>query len=98
MALAVVGLLVARERRNLESIANRKPLAAAAGLKVDDVQVDHELVSSFEVVATLPGGQPVRFRCRQWKDQLVVTDKSSGVEIEQDSPLVEVVPVRLETY
>jgi hypothetical protein len=98
MALAVVGILIGQGKFNLESIANKKPLAAAYELKADDVQVDHELVSSFDVVATLPGGQPVRFRCRQWKDQLVVTDKSRGVEIEQDSPRVEVVPVRFETY
>jgi hypothetical protein len=98
MAVAVVGLLLARGKFNSESIADKKPLVAAYGLKADDVQVDQELVSSFDVVATLPGGQPVRFRCRQWKDQLVVTDKSRGVEIEQNSPRVEVVPVRFETY
>jgi hypothetical protein len=74
------------------------PAAAASGLMADDVKVDEELVSSFDVVATLPGGEPVRFRCRQWKDQLVVTDSNHGVEIEQNSPRVEVVPVRFETY
>jgi hypothetical protein len=76
----------------------KKPLAAAYGLKADDVQVDQELVSSFEVVATLPGGEPVRFRCRKWEDQWVITDTNRGVEIEQSSPRVEVVPVRFETY
>jgi len=98
MALVVVGLLASLGKVNLESIATKKPLAAAYGLKADNVQVDHELVSSFDVVATLPGGEPVRFRCRQWKDQLLVTDKSSGVEIEQNSPRIEVMPVRFETY
>jgi hypothetical protein len=98
MALVVVGLIVSLRHVNLHSIAQQKPLAAAYGLKADNVQVDHELVSSFDVVATLPGGEPVRFRCRQWKDQLLVTDKSSGVEIEQNSPRIEVVPVRFETY
>ena len=98
MALVVVGLIVWKGKVDPQSTADKKPLAVAAGWKADDVQVDHELVNSFDVVATLPGGFPVRFRCRQWKDQLVVTDKSRGVEIEQDSPLVEVVPVRFETY
>jgi len=98
MAAAVVGLMVGKGKVDLQSIATKKPLAVAGGLKVDDVQVDHELVNSFDVVATLPGGLPVRFRCRQWKDQLVVTDRSRGVEVQQDSPLVEVVPVRFETY
>ena len=74
------------------------PLAAAGGLKADDVQVDQELVSSFDVVAKLPGGQPVRFRCREMRDQLKVSDKVRGVEIETSSPRVEVTPVRFETY
>jgi hypothetical protein len=98
MAAAVVGLMVGKGKVDLQSIANKKPMAVADGLKANDVRVDHELVNSFDVVATMPDGLPVRFRCRQWKDQLVVTDKSRGVEIQQDSPLVEVVPVRFETY
>jgi hypothetical protein len=97
-ALAVAALLLGREKWNLPDTIDKKPLVAVTGLKPDDVQVDQELVSSFDVVATLPGGEPVRFRCRQWKDQLVVTDKSSGVEIVQNNPHVEVVPVRFETY
>jgi hypothetical protein len=60
--------------------------------------VNHELVSYFDVVATLPGGQPVRFRCRETKDQWIATDKVRGVEIEESSPRVEVIPVRFETY
>lgn len=98
MALAAAGLLVGRAHFNPASSAEKKPLAAAYGLKADGVQVDEELVSSFDVVARLPGGEPVRFRCRKWRDQWVVTDKARGVEIEQSSPRVEVVPVRFETY
>jgi len=98
VAAAVVGLMVGKGKVDLQSIANKKPLAVTGGLKMHDVEVDHDLVNSFDVVATLPGGLPVRFRCRQWKDQLLVTDKSRGVEVQQDSPLVEVVPVRFETY
>jgi hypothetical protein len=96
--LAVVALLIAQLKFNPESSMNQKSLAVANGLKVDDVQVDQELVSSFDVVAKLPSGEPVRFRCQKWKDQLVVTDRNRGVEIEQSSPRVEVVPVRFETY
>lgn len=98
MAMAVAGLLVARANLHSGSAVEKKPPAAAYGLKADDVQVDQELVSSFDVVAKLPGGEPVRFRCRQWRDQWVVTDKNHGVEIEQSNPRVEVVPVRFETY
>jgi hypothetical protein len=95
---AVVGLLLVRANLTPRSSVKGQPLAAATGLKADDVQVDEELVSSFEVVAKLPGGQPVRFRCRQWRDQLVVIDNHRGVEIQESSPRVEVVPVRFETY
>jgi hypothetical protein len=56
------------------------------------------LVASFDVVATLPGGQPVRFRCRQMKDEWVVTDTRRGVEIDENRPSVEVTPLRFETY
>ena len=98
MAVAVAGLLVGRAHFNPASSAGKKPLAASYGLKADGVQVDQELVSSFDVVARLPGGEPVRFRCRKWRDQWVVTDKDRGVEIEQSNPRVEVVPVRFETY
>ena len=76
-----------------------QPYKSAHGLHVaDDVKVDHELVTSFDVVATLPDGQPVRFRCLRWNDQMIVTDKRSGLEIEQSNPRVVVTPVRFETY
>jgi hypothetical protein len=88
LVVAVVGLL----------LAERGTPAAAHPMKADDVRVDEELVSSFDVVAKLPGGEPVRFRCHKWRDQWSVTDTNRGLEIVQDSPRVEVVPVRFETY
>jgi len=98
MAMAAAGLLVFLVNFTPGSSLKKQSLAAASGFKADDVQVDEELVSSFDVVALLPGGEPVRFRCRRWRDQLVVTDKDHGVKIEQSNPRVEVVPVRFETY
>ena len=75
------------------------PVAKGApALKADNVQIDQELLSAFDTVARLPSGEPVRFRCRTWMDQVVVTDKQRGVVIEQRTPRVEVVPVRFETY
>ena len=97
-AVAVAGLLVVRAHFRAGSIVAKAPVAATFGLKADDVHVNQELVSSFDVVAKLPGGEPVRFHCRKWNDQLVVTDPNDGVEVEQNSPRVEVVPVRFETY
>jgi hypothetical protein len=71
---------------------------AAYGLKVDKLSVDQELVSSFDVVAQLPDGVPVRFRCQKWQDQWIASDTNHGVQIEQNNPRVEVTPVRFETY
>ena len=76
----------------------RNPAATAAALKADDVQIAHELVSSFDAVARLPSGEPVRFRCRQWMDQVVFSDKDRGIAVEERRPRVEVIPVRFETY
>jgi hypothetical protein len=98
VAVTVAGLLVPRAKLPPGRSAEKKRAAAAYGLQANDVQVDQELVSSYDVVAKLPGGEPVRFRCRAWRDQWSVTDTNRGVEIVQESPRVEVVPVRFETY
>jgi hypothetical protein len=67
-------------------------------LRADDVKIDQRLVSSFDAVARLPGGEPVRFRCENWMDQTVVSDKSRGLVVENSRPRFEVVPVGFETY
>jgi hypothetical protein len=67
-------------------------------LKADSVQIDEQLVGAFDAVGRLPNGEPVRFHCREWMDNVVLRDKTRGVVIEQRSPRVEVVPVRFETY
>jgi hypothetical protein len=73
-------------------------LAAAHGIKADAVQVGHSLIASFDTVAQMPDGEPVRFHCRQWEDELVVHDQANGVSIMQSTPRMEVVPVRFETF
>jgi hypothetical protein len=98
LAASAVGLLVARPKSHSESPSNKVVVAATHMPKADEVQLDQELVSTFDVVAKLPGGEPVRFRCRKWNDHLVVTDTNRGVEIVQNSPRMEVVPMRFETY
>jgi hypothetical protein len=67
-------------------------------LKADDVKIDQRLVSSFDAVARLPGGEPVRFRCENWMDQVVLSDKSRGLVVENRKPRVEVVAMGYETY
>jgi hypothetical protein len=64
----------------------------------DFVRVDRALVASFEAVAELPDGVPVRFRCRKWMDEVQMKDESRGLVIEERIPRLEVVPVGLETY
>jgi hypothetical protein len=67
-------------------------------LKADDVQIDRRLVASFDAVARLPDGAPLRVRCREWADKVVVVDSGNGVVIEQTQPRLEVVPVDFEVY
>jgi hypothetical protein len=71
---------------------------ASQSFKADGVQINRELVSSFDAVARLPTGEPIRFRCRKWMDRVVLEDKRRGLVIQQSSPRVEVLPVRFETY
>jgi hypothetical protein len=75
------------------SVAQARP-----GLKADNVEIDRKLLTSFDAVARLPGGEPVRFRCREWVDQVVLRDSRRGVVVEQRTPHLEVVPVGFETY
>jgi hypothetical protein len=72
--------------------------SAITPVRADDVQIDQQLVSTFDAVAPLPSGEPVRFRCRQWMDEVVLRDSRRGVEVTRRVPRVEVVPVRFETY
>jgi hypothetical protein len=97
LAAVVAGLLVARANFRSGSVG-KAPVAATYGFKANDVQVNQQLVTSFDVVAKLPGGEPVRFHCQKWNDQVMVTDTNRGTEIVEDNPRIEVVPVRFETY
>jgi hypothetical protein len=93
-AMLVVGAIV--WRANLPG--PRAPEVAGPPVKADDVQIDQQLVSTFDAVAQLPSGEPVRFRCREWMDEVVLRDSRRGVEVARRVPRVEVVPVRFETY
>jgi hypothetical protein len=93
-AMLVVGAII--WRANLP--AGRRPETASTPVKADDVRIDQQLVSTFDAVAQLPSGEPVRFRCREWMDEVVLRDSRRGVEVARRVPRVEVVPVRFETY
>jgi len=84
---------------NLPGFNSAKPdTRPAGGLKADGVEVDQRLVSSFDTVARLPGGEPVRFRVQNWMDRVVLKDRNRGIVIDHSNPRVEVVPVSLEVY
>ena len=72
--------------------------SSAFALRADDVQLNQNLVASYDVVGVMPGGEPVRFRCHEWSDAMTLRDSSRGLEVEQRTPRWEVTPVRFETY
>lgn len=67
-------------------------------LNADDVEIARQLVAAFDAVAQMPDGEPVRFRCHEWMDNVVLRDSAQGVVVEQRTPQLEIVPVRFETY
>lgn len=85
------------ERPALEP-ANEPKAAAAPTIKADNIQIGEELVSSFDAVARLPSGEPVRFRVERWMDEVAVDDSAQGLSFERRMPRVVVTPVRFETY
>jgi hypothetical protein len=75
-----------------------RPNSTPARLKADAVQINEQLVSSFDAVAKLPTGEPVRFRFQKWMDNVVLRDKDRGLVVENRTPRIEVIPVGFETY
>lgn len=69
----------------------------SSGIKANAVQVGHHLLGSFDTVEKLPDGEPVRFRCRVWQDNVLIRDDAHGVVISQSTPRVVVVPVGFDT-
>jgi CheY-like chemotaxis protein len=99
-AAAVVAALLVCQPSKPEARRPSPPVIASAkpALKADDVEIDRQLVAGFDAVARMPDGEPVRFRCREWMDSVVLRDSARGVEVEQRTPRLEVVPVGFETY
>ena|SRR5581483_2709528 len=96
---AVILIAILRPHPMAPARVSPKPLAeTAAPIRADDAEVDQKLVSSYDAVAQLPSGEPVRFRVEKWRDQIVLQDTNRGFIVEQTIPRVEVVPVRFETY
>jgi hypothetical protein len=99
--VAVLTLLLwhrSLQRENIPGTQHQTPSPPAPVAQADDVQIAQDLVSSFDTLAKLPGGEPVRFRCRQWVDKITLSDNTHGLVYEQRTPRVEIVPVGFETY
>jgi hypothetical protein len=62
------------------------------------VEIDRQLLAQFEAVGRLPDGRPVRFRCSQWMDDLLVRDSADGLILKRTAPRLEIVPIGFETY
>jgi hypothetical protein len=97
---ALVAALLAWWDAGPDRTWNAKPLSVMpkAAPRTDEIEIDRQLVALFDAVAQLPSGQSVRFRCREWADEVVVRDPARGLVIERRAPRLEVVPVSFETY
>jgi hypothetical protein len=100
-AAAAVGLAFLAARlhpRASQAPGATPPSEASAALRADHVEIDRQLIGTFNAIATLPGGEPVLVQCREWMDDVVLRDTRRGVAIQQRTPRFEVIPVRLETF
>jgi len=98
-AACLVALVLSRDATPaIKPVGDAAENSTVAPLKADDVQIDRRLVASFDAVTRLPDGAPLRVRCREWADKVVVVDSGNGVVIEQTQPRLEVVPVNFEIY
>ncbi len=97
-ALIGAALLWWPSKPDLETARSGVVPPAKTSLEPNAVQIDREWVGAYDAVAELPGGEPVRFRCQEWMDAVVLRDAASGVRVEQRTPRFEIVAARLDTF
>jgi hypothetical protein len=97
-AVAVVLLIVVSLSSRGKNSTPPVSAASASTLKADQVEIDRQLLGSFDAIANMPDGEPVRFRFQQWMDAVTLRDSVRGVEVVQRVPRIEVVPVSFATY
>ena len=97
-AVAVALLVVVSQLNRARNSAPPVTAAPVPTLKADQVEIDRQLLGSFDAVANMPEGEPVRFRFQQWMDAVTVRDSVRGVEVVQRTPRIEVVPVSFASY
>lgn len=99
-AASVILLLWWKTPQSETAVPSRPALRASdsPAFRADDVEIGRRLVGAFDAIATLPNGEPVRVRCQEWMDELVLRDTGRGMAIEQRTPRFEIVPVSFETF
>jgi len=99
-AAVIIGVIVVRNHYASKGSPRTVPptTASAPLVAANDLEFDRQLVASFDAVAELPGGEPVRFNCRRWRDRVTYRDPIHDLVIERTIPRLEVIPVRMETY
>mgnify|MGYP000344963145 CR=1 FL=1 len=96
-AAAGVALLLTQSDRVMR-YAQPERVSQLAATDPAQVVIDRQLMETFDAVATLPGGEPVRFRCRRWLEAVTLRNPADGWEVEQRLPRLEITPVCLEIY
>jgi hypothetical protein len=97
-AVIVIGLAGRLSKPADKPQSQSAPASLQPALAADDVEIDRQLVAAYDAVARMPNGEPVRFRCREWMDEVVLRDSARGIVIEQRTPHLEVIPVSFDTY
>lgn len=101
-AIAVVLILIGVLKLSI-SAPNQSPKAASLNasrpaIKADHVEINRQLVATFDTVAQLPTGEPIRFQCSEWREDVVLRDSAHRLLIKQEQPRLEIVPVTFEIY
>lgn len=99
-AAALLALFFARptsspERPTAQHAADPAPYTAPAS---GGLEIDRHLLADFDALGRLPGGELVRFRCREWRQDVVLRDSGGRLVVEQSLPKLEIVPIHFETY
>jgi hypothetical protein len=96
--LALLVLVVIPQTRQRGMTPEPSTWASGPALKVDQVEINRELLGSFDAVAEMPDGEPVRFRFQEWMEAVTLRDSVRGLEVVRYTPRIEVVPMNFASY
>jgi hypothetical protein len=96
--LALLVLVVIPQTRQRGMTPEPSTWASGPALKVDQVEINRELLGSFDAVAEMPDGEPVRFRFQEWMEAVTLRDSVRGLEVVRYTPRIEIVPVNFASY